>query len=566
MGKIALLSNEVIDKISAGEVVESPAAVVKELVENAIDAKASSIHIEIRSGGFLFIRVDDNGFGMDKEDALYCVQRHTTSKIAFADDLFHLSTMGFRGEALASIAAVSKMRILTAESGIATMVQVEGGSILCHEEAQRERGTTVEVSSLFYNTLARLSFQKSKSASTAEIIRLTIAMALSQPFVEFSLVSQGQSVIKTTCIQTADLKRAFSFRLQNVLGENFLLKSYWVDVTDGLYRVYGFLGGPGFTRSNRLGQYLFLNHRWVQSPSISLFVKDAYGTHIPETSYPHFVLHIQMPQDHLDVNVHPQKREVRLKDTSTLKKLLKEAIMQSVAKNSELSLSAPAFTPTTFSFNENAFTESNFEKKNWDQLGLYQERLSFLPPQILANFKNFLFVKGKLENGQIALGEEILLVDLARSYAKCLFEALLQNGDEKLTIHQLLVPLVVDLSQDEVVVLQESVSFLSSSGFEIRVLGEKTIALDAYPAFLPQKDVFGFLQALFYEDRTVLSERERRMALATIRFAKMRKTPFSMDEGKKIWDTLLTLKFPLLDPVGNKTVHEVRKEDLQALF
>lgn len=561
MGRILLLTDDVIDKIAAGEVVESPAAVVKELVENSLDAKASSISIEIKAGGFQLIRVDDDGCGMEEEDALVSLQRHTTSKIVYSEDLFSLHTMGFRGEALASIAAVSKLTLRTKAEGEALEMQAEGGKVLGLSPAPREQGTTIEVRSLFYNTPARKAFQKTASASTAEIIRLITALSLSHPEIAFTLTSQEKPLIQTHRIPSNDSKQVFGLRLQSVLGESFFSKASWIEKEKFPYKVFGFIGSPEFTRPNRLGQYLFLNRRWIQTSPISLWVKDAYGTFIQEGLHPHFMLHIEMPRDHLDVNVHPQKREVRLKEQLFLKELIKEAVLEGLSPPSkELSFEAPAFTPTAFSFREEPL-EEKFQA--WEQASLWKTVPSSTPPQILFLAGPYLLVKGKIEGNKIEGGEEIVVVDLKAAYAKCLFD-LFGKPSEKIESAQLFLPITLEFTKEEVSHLEGYRETLSSSGWEIRILGERTIAIDAYPAVLSEGDLSSLLHGLLEENSSSTNVRE--VASFCSRFARSKKAFFSMEEASKIWESLLFSSSPLYCPLGTKVVIALQKEDMEGLF
>ncbi len=561
MGRIHLLSDEVIAKIAAGEVVESPAAVVKELVENSLDAGSTSIQVEIKNGGFNLICVEDNGIGMNQDDAMLSIQRHTTSKISFAEDLFALSTMGFRGEALASIGSVSKMKLHSSDGIDMVQIDIEGGSILSVEKSARERGTMIEVRSLFYNTPARKAFQKGSAPSTAEIIRLMIALSLSHPNIEFTLRSQDNTLLQTLKMESDDFQRLLSFRVQNVLGENFLSKALWIESNHPSYKISGFIGFPDFVRPNRLGQYLFINKRWVQSPMISSWVKDGYSSQIKEGSFPHFVLHIEMPKEHLDINVHPQKREIKIKETSELKKVLQDAMWEALSPPKEsLAVETPSFSSAPFSFREDTMRE--WEKKT------YQQTLPFttpvLPPRALSLYHSFLFVEAKREEGRLIRGEEIWVVDLEAAFSKCLYVTLLSRENEKNDSHKLLLPLTLDLSKEEVFRFQEDEEFFQAAGFEIRAVGEYSLSIDAYPSFLREKDVILFLQK-YSEEKTGFTEKKMRLAAVCNRFAKSRGA-FQFNEAVKIFEKLLTLPSFFFCPIGKKTMYAIRPEDLSGFF
>lgn len=574
MARIQVLSDDVIDKIAAGEVVESPAAVVKELVENALDAGASRISIEIKAGGFQLIRVDDDGVGMDEEDAILSLKRHATSKISSADDLFKLQTMGFRGEALASIAAVSKLTVITHQEGAEPLaIQAEGGKILKVEPYPHEKGTSVEVRSLFYNTPARRSFQKSTAASVAEIIRLVIALSLAHPDKHMELTSQDESVIRTLHSTEVEMERLLGLRVKSVLGETFFSQASYVCQQQGAYQVFGYLGQPHFVRQNRLGQYLFINGRWVQSPFISGVLREAYGTHIKEGSHPHFVLHFRLPEDHVDVNVHPQKKEVRLKEQIFLKELIAKvvgsALNHPVSEN--LSVSAPSFTQPSYSFREdNPWQKTAYSPNNMAQMPLWD--VPAAPPKSLetiALFSPYLLAKGRLQEKEILLGEEgILLFDLKSVYARVLFEALSEKADgQKMESHQLLIPLTLRAGKEEVYRLEEATPLLKEIGLEVRAMGEETLAIDAYPSVLREKDARDFLlEMLSGQPKELLEGRHRRFAIFSSRFARSRKEPFLREEAKALVESLQKTSRPFLCPLGKTTVQSLGEQEFEKLF
>ncbi|MFS8563958.1 MAG: DNA mismatch repair endonuclease MutL [Rhabdochlamydiaceae bacterium] len=324
MSLIQILSNETINRIAAGEAIESPASVVKELVENAIDAGSKRIFVEIKEGGFQLIRVIDNGCGMGPDDALLSLERHATSKIRQAEDLSSLMTMGFRGEALASIAAISKLSLTTAVSDApGTKVECEGGRVLSLAPFPRRPGTTIDVRSLFYNVPARKKFQKSSAAATADVHRLLIALALAHPEITFEFVSQEKEVFSFA----GNMEQVL--RIREVFGGEFVKEMKALDVQIGEYRIKGYLASPAQSRLNKTGQYTFINRRSVVAPLISFAVKEGYGMRLDGDRYPVYILHLDIPPSVVDVNVHPQKREVRFQQEAFLKQLVKEQIEKS---------------------------------------------------------------------------------------------------------------------------------------------------------------------------------------------------------------------------------------------
>src|SRR5581483_4928309 len=335
--KIRVLSDLTINQIAAGEVIENPASVVKELVENAIDAGARRVKIETLGGGFQLLKISDDGTGMSPDDAALSLERHATSKISDADDLNSLATMGFRGEALASIAAISKLRLLTAtDSSPAVELEAEGGKISHAGPSSRSRGTTLEVRSLFFNVPARKKFQKSPAASSAEITKMVTQLALAHPEVGFELMQQGRSHFSLPAAAGESLTALLKRRAEALLGMEFLPSCRDLSFKEMDYEGQGLIASPEFSRPNRSGQYLFVNQRPVYCPAISYAVRDAYGTRLSSDRHPIYLLHLSIPPPLVDVNVHPQKKEIRLREESQFKFILSDAVNATLGNNAPL--------------------------------------------------------------------------------------------------------------------------------------------------------------------------------------------------------------------------------------
>ncbi len=305
---IRLLPPEIASKIAAGEVIERPVSVVKELIENAIDAEATRIDVTIEQGGRRLIRVEDDGLGIPADEVELAFHRHATSKLASADELYDIRTLGFRGEALASIAAVSHVTLSTKSAGDAagTRVRIEGGSVARSEAVGRPSGTSVAVEHLFFNTPPRLKFLRTDATEAGHVARLVSAYALAFPSLRFSLTHQGRSVISTT--GTGALYDA-------------IVAVYGLDVAEAMLEipaddhheiaVWGYVSGPSVHRSSRQDITLLVNRRWIQDNSLSYAISEAYQSLLPQRRHPVVVLNITLPPRDVDVNVHPTKREVR---------------------------------------------------------------------------------------------------------------------------------------------------------------------------------------------------------------------------------------------------------------
>lgn len=357
LSKIRVLDDHTINKIAAGEVIENPASVVKELVENALDAGATEICVEIKGGGRQLIRVTDNGCGMIADDALLSLERHATSKIREVEDIQSLLTMGFRGEAIPSIASISKFTLLTApfiegkKNTDGTLIMGEGGRILSCVPAARSPGTTFEIKSLFFNVPVRKKFQRSPSYDTQEIFKMLSVLSLGYPAIKFELISDQKPLLSTSISSTtSSLQQLLSERIEKVLGNEFSTQLTPLSFEKEPYSLEGYIGLPTTHRPNRTSQYLFINQRAVHAPLISFAVKEGYGTALPPNRYPVFVLHLRLPGSLVDVNVHPQKKEVRLRQEHVLKELLLKSIQNALHQQGfeqprEAALTQPYFSP-----------------------------------------------------------------------------------------------------------------------------------------------------------------------------------------------------------------------------
>lgn len=318
MGKIAVLDQQTIDKIAAGEVVERPASVVKELVENAIDAGATQITVEIKEGGIGYIRITDNGSGMEKDDIPVAFLRHSTSKIRSADDLLGVSSLGFRGEALSSISAVAMVELITKtkENELGSRCYIEGGVQKCLEEIGAPDGTTFIIRNLFYNTPARKKFLKSEMSEASAIHELMTHLAMSHPEVGFKVLIGGQMRIQTS--GNGNLKDV----IYHLYGRDVAMRLIEVDREEGPLHVRGFLGKPEISRGNRNYENYFVNGRYVKSKIIAKGIEDGYKTFMMQHRYPFVCLDIHMDGKMLDVNVHPTKMELRFSNQNLVYDLL----------------------------------------------------------------------------------------------------------------------------------------------------------------------------------------------------------------------------------------------------
>src|SRR5689334_20192923 len=348
MSRIRLLSETVASQVAAGEVVERPASVVKELVENSIDACARKIDVLIRRGGISFVRVIDDGCGMDRDDALLSLERHATSKIRSAADLQAVATMGFRGEALPSIASVSRFRLTTREAGdiAGTEILVNGGKIETVRDGGEAPGTQIEVRSLFYNLPARRKFLRSENTETRHIEHQLNLQAIGHPGVAFSLLRDERLVFQLPATKT------LRDRIRDLLRSELLARLLEVEpAARGKVRVSGFIGQAGVSRASRAQQFVFVNGRAVESPVIGAALKEGYHTALMKGQFPVTFLFVALDPAEVDVNVHPAKREVRFRDPAGVREAVVAAIRRTLEGDRESwqeQFRAPARTEIPF--------------------------------------------------------------------------------------------------------------------------------------------------------------------------------------------------------------------------
>ncbi len=324
MGNIQIMDEWLSNKIAAGEVVERPASVVKELVENAIDAGSTSIDVFLLEAGLTSIQVIDNGGGMDEEDALMSFSRHATSKIHQEHDLFRIRTLGFRGEALASIASVSKMTLITSNGESGTHLELEGGHILTHKPGPLRKGTDLTVSQLFFNTPARLKYMKTIQTELGHTIDLMNRLALGNPQIAFRLLHNGQQLLQTNGRGDVQQVLAAIYGIHNAKK----MVSFQGESHD--YRIFGFVSLPEVTRASKNYMSLFVNGRWVKHYLVQKAIVDAYHTYLPIERFPIVVLYIEGDPYLTDVNVHPAKHQIRLSKEPELLKLIEETIREKI--------------------------------------------------------------------------------------------------------------------------------------------------------------------------------------------------------------------------------------------
>ncbi|WP_316359547.1 DNA mismatch repair endonuclease MutL [Candidatus Neptunichlamydia sp. REUL1] len=551
---IQILSDQTINKIAAGEVIENPASVVKELVENALDAKSTTITIEVERGGFSLIRVSDDGCGMSRDDLLLSLERHATSKIRIAEDLEEVLTMGFRGEALASIAAISKMKVVSAQKGSALGGEIvaEGGKIRSVDPAARNEGTTVEIAMLFYNVPARKKFQKTQGASLSEITKFLTRFALSHPEIQIRFIADRKEIIHT-------LPGAIEERLKTLLGEAFLTRAKKVEKTDNRCFLSGFLGSPLEARTNRLGQYLFVNGRCVRCPQIARAIYEGYGTRLSSRLHPTFVLHLTLPPEWIDVNVHPQKREIRLREEGVIQEVIRKGVMESF---------------------QGKEPPKEYPKGSWDfAIPLkFQEKKEFLPPS-LDYVEEEIAVIGLFDHYLIAHGSSyfslpntpgpykgMFLIDLKGAYARILYDRFVK--EEAPPLQTLMVPITLEFPKNEGDILKGHLEEVLGMGVDLRPFGDSAFIIDALSPEIEEGMVQGLLEEFIEVLDQSLAEkmRQKKLAFTLSSYARSQKKGWTVVEAKQMVKELMKTTSPYDCPKGKPTVIHWNHDAIENLF
>lgn len=603
MKRIKQLSRQLINQIAAGEVIERPASVVKELVENSIDAGSTKIEVEI-SKDCLSIRVSDNGSGIHPDDIELAFSKHATSKISNSDDLFDIHTMGFRGEALASIISIAKVVCTTRTKDNETGTKVE-----CEESNVRKMpfgcavGTTMEVKNLFYNTPVRQKFLKSERTELAAIAEILQSIAIANPDVSIVLISEGKTPVKTS--GSGDLLCTLTEIYSNsIAGE---LKK--INKTDELAKLHasGYCSTPDFTRSSKKSIYVFVNNRVVKCPVILKAIDTAYKNMLPAGKYPFVCLNLDIPPSDVDVNVHPTKKEVRYKNPNQIFNFIYSSILDALSsyklkdfspENSIKSLPFGNYNNVSSSKASN----TNIEKSNEDD-AVYLGDIAFsqiqknnenqftdiktaeasyeknIPEQINFDIPNTSVVEetfniiGQYRNTYIIFeeNEELKIVDQHIADERYIFEQLQQKlksqKDGEIPSQLLLISDVLSLEQEDVTLLVENADKLQKFGFSIEPVSEKEIIFKKIPQVISHVKVKDILSDILENLHGDLNNLEEKMLVTMSCKAAVKAGAelnlWQMEELIKKWKTT---KMPYTCPHGRPIVHSFSEKEIAAFF
>ena len=489
---IRRLSEGTVNRIAAGEVIERPASVVKELVENAIDAGASAIEVVFRNGGKSLIRVRDDGHGMDRDDLLLAIERHATSKLP-NDDLIEIRFLGFRGEALPSVGAISRLSIASRPraGGEAHEVSVEAGQVSGPRPVALSRGTEIEVRDLFFATPARLKFLKTDRTESAEAADVVRRMALAYPHVGFSFVTEDRRVVDVPPGETEEQ------RIQRILGNDFMENAVAFGLIREDVQVHGLAGLPTWTRAQGNMQYLFVNGRGVRDRQLVGAVRGAYADVMAANRFPAIVLFVTCPPDRVDVNVHPAKAEVRFRDPALVRSVIIGAIRAALADRRQATDTALAqamalnFRPMSSSSGSAGFAEV---QRAFAMDMPIAASVSDDPP--VADYP-LGQARGQLHDTYIVsqTRDGIVLIDQHAAHERLVYERLKrERAGRQLAIQPLLVPEVVDLDPAMVERLSGAASILAESGLVIEAFGDGAVIVREVPAAISGGDISGIIR------------------------------------------------------------------------
>jgi DNA mismatch repair protein MutL len=580
MGKIRLLPDEVASQVAAGEVVERPASVVKELVENSVDAGAGRITVEFVRGGTQLIRVVDDGCGMDREDALLSLERHATSKIRTAGDLAAVTTMGFRGEAVPSIASISRFRMVTrtAGAGAGTEILVAGGKIESVSDSGEPRGTSIEVRAIFFNVPARRKFLRGEETESAHIIHQMQSLALAHPDVAMTLLRDGKKLWQAAA--TAGL----GVRLRDLFGEDFLRRMLPLDPgEENGIKISGFLSKPGEGRPDREQQFVILNGRVVQCPAIFQPLREAYSEALPRGRHPLAVLNLSMDPLAFDCNVHPAKREIRLHRPDQVRQAVFLAARRLLESLSRPAISVTARPP------EPVPEIARTELRQPSQALAPVVPASPVPPMVDAfkppsqegldlekavTAEDAFQLIGGLDNRWILMrsNDGLVLLSIRAASERILFESLRREMETgAVPAQRLLIPEVIELPVKDVVWISENLPALQSTGFVLEAFGGNTFKIEALPPALAGRDARATLLDICESLRASGSLGNHTLAVDSLArsvsaLAAIEGFAYDENRARQLVRELLRCELPYASPRGHPTMIQWSFPELERKF
>ncbi len=574
IAKIKVMSEALATKIAAGEVVEKCVSVVKELVENSIDAGSTNIKIELKEAGTKEIKVIDNGSGMEKEDALLAFSSYATSKINTEDDLYHITSLGFRGEALPSIASVSEVTLKTSTGGIGTLLTFKGGQMIEEAKGDARQGTIITVKNLFYNTPARLKHLGSLYYELSHITNYINKIALSHPQIAFSLSNDNKTIIFTDGSNN-QLKVIKGIYGLEVAKKMILLQAHNED-----YQLSGFISYPELTRSNRNHFITLVNGRVVRNMELNKVINDAYHTYKPKDRYPIVVLNIKVDPSLVDVNIHPSKIDVKFSKLADLKKLIEQSIISKLnskllipqieAKEKIKEIPYQEMVINLDSVKEEKILYNEFDETvNQPQKIIKQENTkesSQVPMMYVVGL-----VKGTYIVCQNELG--MYLIDQHAANERINYEYYLKKlGSPTQKITPLLLPINIELPANEYIIIKENMKLLIKLGFEVEEFGLNTLIIKAHPLWLPEyyeeQAIRRIIDLVINKEKSfdLIKFNEQIAINISCKLAIKGNTNISIREMENLIDRLRECQNPYTCPHGRPVIVFYSNYELEKLF
>ena len=583
MGRIQVLPDILASQVAAGEVVERPASVVKELVENSIDAGARRITVEFQRGGARLIRVTDDGSGMDRSDALLCLERHATSKIRESGDLAAITTLGFRGEALPSIASVSRFRLSTRrrEDDAGTLIEVSGGKIHEVQDSGDAPGTTIEVADIFFNVPARRKFLRGEQTEAANLLQQIEILAVAHPEIAFTCIRDDREVFRLAA--TEDL----AVRLRDLHGEAFLKKLLPVPPVDqGGVRVHGWIAKPGEGRGDRTLQMTFVNGRMIRSPALSLPLREACDGVLAKGLHPPAVLFFEIDPTAVDCNVHPAKREVRFRDPATIRAAALNAARVAWEGASPLAGASasvdlgPGQDPLFPPISKPAWAPGSVSQREFEVQELESSRIAEIPASSgfsspVSGLSAPLFL-GQLAGRYLLFEQEesLMILEIRAARERILYERfVVRLVQGELESQHLLLPEVLEMSPADIAWIDAHHALLKTAGLVAEAFGRDSLKVDAIPAEATSLPVMEIVTRLLDElralpDSPTLNHSSREALAATVSrlAAAGARLPSGEEGARMLLRDLMACELPYATPKGRPTMSQLSPGELSRRF
>ena len=572
MGKIAVLEDNLINKIAAGEVVERIANVVKELVENSIDAESKNIKVELIDSGTKSIKVIDDGIGMSKEDAKLCFSRHATSKIKNENDLFFINTLGFRGEALAAISAVSDTTLDTYNGEESTLIHIKAGKIMSTKTVSMRKGTIIEVKDLFYNTPARLKFLKSLQTELANTVSFLEKIALSHPTISFELINNDSQVFRTS--GSGDLYKT----IHEIFGVNTTKNMIQISAENYDYSINGYISNLNLSKSTRSGMITLVNGRVVTNVSVNKTIKEAYHTVLADNKYPIVVINIETDPTLVDVNIHPTKQDIKFSKLESLTDLLFTTVRSALNHSDNTFKGYKEEVPVISDDFEYVLNDKLIEEPRHEEI-----RLNFVSEDntVTYNEESVKRVNNLIKPVGLALGTYLIandedtmyMIDIHAAAERCNYEKILDKlANKEVYITQMLFPVQLEYTKNEFLNIKENIEIIRDLGFEVEEFGTNTFRVNAHPDWLREgfeeesiKNVFELIGNIKGDFDRVKFNDSIAATMACKASIKGNST-LSYIEMEQLIDNLFSCKFPYTCPHGRPTIIKYPIHELEKMF